>query len=75
MPLPTTDYADLAEVFSEKECKTLPPYCPTDCGIELIHGAGLPKLKMYSMTMKEMGELWQYIDKNLSRGFIQSVRE
>lgn len=34
----------------------------------------LPKLKMYSMTPKEMEELRKYIDKNLARGFIQLAK-
>lgn len=43
-------YKDLEEVFSEKECDILCPYQPTDCAIEIIPGATLPKPKMYSMT-------------------------
>lgn len=68
-PFPTV-YTNLAEVFSEEDCEVLPPQCPTDCVIELIPEAELPKPRMYSMMQKEMGELRQYIDKNLTRGFI-----
>lgn len=67
-------YDDLAAVFSEEECEVLPPHRPTDCAIEFIPGAKLPKPRMYSMTQKELTELRQYIDKNLARGFIKPSR-
>ncbi|KAK9395714.1 hypothetical protein NXF25_019075 [Crotalus adamanteus] len=67
-------YADLAEVFSERECDTLPPHRPTDCAIDILPGAKLPKPRMYPMTPRELEELHQYIDKNLARGFIQPAR-
>lgn len=63
-------YADLQEVFSERECDTLPPHCPTDCGIEIVPGAKFPKPNMYSMTPQELVEMRTYIEKNLKRGFI-----
>lgn len=67
-------YGDLAEVFSEEECEVLPPHCSTDCAIELLPEAKLPKPHMYSMTQKVLKELRFYIDKNLARGFIQPSR-
>lgn len=59
-------YRDLADVFSEEECEVLPPHRSTDCTIELIPGAKLPKPHMYSMTPKELELRW-YIYKNLAR--------
>lgn len=59
------------EAFSEKECDILPPHCPTDCAIEILPEAKLPKPKMYSITPKE---LRVYTDKNLMRGFIQAAK-
>lgn len=60
-------YKDLLEVCSE-ECEILPPHRATECAIELIPGAKLPKPRMYSMTPKELELLCRYIDKNLARG-------
>ncbi|KAK9396259.1 hypothetical protein NXF25_019620, partial [Crotalus adamanteus] len=52
-PFPAV-YSDLADVFSERECNQLPPHRSTDCAIELIPGAKLPKLRMYAMAPKEL---------------------
>lgn len=62
-------YKDLEVVFNE-ECEVLPPHRATNCAIELIPGAKLPKPHMYVMTQEELDELRKYIDKNLARGFI-----
>lgn len=67
-------YQDLAQVFDEEECDVLPPHRETDCAIELIPGAPLPKPRMYFMLPREIHELRQYRDKNLARGFIQPSR-
>lgn len=67
-------YKDLEAVCNETECETLPPHRLTDCAIELIPGAKLPKPHMYAMTPSELEELRWYIDKNLARGFIQPSR-
>lgn len=64
-------YVDLAAVFNEEECDVLPPHRTTDCVIELLPGAKLPKSHMYAMTPREVEELHKFIDKNLSRRFIQ----
>lgn len=45
-------YNDLADVFREEECDVLPPHYVTDCAIELIPGAKLPKPRMYLTTLK-----------------------
>lgn len=44
------EYWDLRDVFSERGSDMLTPHRPTDCSIEIILGAKLPKLKLYSMT-------------------------
>ncbi|XP_060542340.1 uncharacterized protein LOC132710346 isoform X1 [Pantherophis guttatus] len=67
-------YEDLAAVFSEEECKVLPPHRSTDCATELVPGAKLPKPRIYAMTQPELAELRRYIDKNLARGFITPSR-
>lgn len=67
-------YKDLEEVCSEERCEELPPHQATNCTIELISGAKLPKPRIYSMTPRELSEIRDYIDKNLARGFIQPSR-
>ncbi|KAK9391826.1 hypothetical protein NXF25_017413 [Crotalus adamanteus] len=68
------EYEDLKDVFSERECDELPPHRSTDCAIDIVPGARLPKPRMYPMSPKELEELRRYIDKNLERGFIQPAR-
>lgn len=68
------EYHDLGEAVSKKESDVLPPHNPTDCATEIFPGAKLPKLKMYSMMLREMEELQRFIDKNLGRGFIQPAK-
>ncbi|XP_039197259.1 malonyl-CoA-acyl carrier protein transacylase, mitochondrial isoform X1 [Crotalus tigris] len=67
-------YSDLAEVFSEQECNILPPHRATDCAIDILPGAKLPKTQMYAMTPRELEELRCYINQNLARGLIQPPR-
>lgn len=43
----------------------LPLYRPIDCAREFVPGAKLPKPKMYSMTLKKMREVKEYINTNL----------
>uniref|UniRef100_A0A670HMU8 Reverse transcriptase domain-containing protein n=1 Tax=Podarcis muralis TaxID=64176 RepID=A0A670HMU8_PODMU len=67
-------YADLKEVFSEKEADRLPPHRPFDCQINLLPGAQLPVGKLHAMSDREMKELREFIDKNLKRGFIRESK-
>uniref|UniRef100_A0A670HKZ8 Gypsy retrotransposon integrase-like protein 1 n=1 Tax=Podarcis muralis TaxID=64176 RepID=A0A670HKZ8_PODMU len=67
-------YADLSNVFSEREADKLPPHRPFDCQINLLPGAQLPVGKLYAMSDREMQELREFIDKNLKRGFIRESR-
>uniref|UniRef100_A0A670K6E2 Gypsy retrotransposon integrase-like protein 1 n=1 Tax=Podarcis muralis TaxID=64176 RepID=A0A670K6E2_PODMU len=67
-------YADLSDVFSEKEADQLPPHRPFDCQINLLPGAQLPVGKLYAMSDREMQELREFIDKNLKRGFIRESK-
>lgn len=58
------EYYDLAKVFSKRESDTLPPHRPTDCAIEIMPGAKLPKPKLHSLTLREMEELHPSTTKN-----------
>lgn len=49
-------YKDLTEVFSETESDMMLPHCLTDCAIEILPGAKLPKPKMYPMMPKELDD-------------------
>lgn len=68
------EYHDLAEVFSKVRLDELPPHWPTDSAIKIVPGTKLPNLKIYTMTPRELDELWQFIDKNLALDFIQPER-
>lgn len=48
------EYKDLRDVFSEKRSDELPPHRPTDCSIEILPGAKLPKPKLYSMSPQKL---------------------
>lgn len=60
------EYQDLVGVFSKGECNVLSPHHSTDCTIEFMPGAKLPKLQMFSMTSREMTELRNCINTNLA---------
>lgn len=47
------EYGDLQDIFSEKGSDPLPPHRPTDCSIEILPRAKLPKPKLYSMIPRE----------------------
>lgn len=57
-------------MFSEEGSDELLPHRPTDYAIEIIPGAKLPKLKLYSTPPRELEELRAFKDKNLAQGFI-----
>uniref|UniRef100_A0A803TQ72 Gypsy retrotransposon integrase-like protein 1 n=1 Tax=Anolis carolinensis TaxID=28377 RepID=A0A803TQ72_ANOCA len=65
------EYADLAEVFDDKESDKLPPHRDTDCAIEILPNSPMPKQRTYPMTPKERVALKEFLDKNLARGFIR----
>lgn len=60
-------------MFGEAESDQLPPHRKSDCAVELIPGAELPKTKLYPMTPKECEVLCEFFDKNLVQGFISPV--
>lgn len=55
----------LWDMVSEKGSDALLPHHPSDCSIEILPGAKLPKPKLYSMTLQELKELRTFINKNL----------
>ncbi len=64
------EYHDFADVFSEEEAYNLPPHREFDLKIETIDGAEPPVGHVYSLSPAELAALREFIDKNLSAGFI-----
>ncbi|ETE56057.1 Retrotransposon-derived protein PEG10, partial [Ophiophagus hannah] len=67
------ELTDFADVFSEKEVDRLPPHRPYDCPVDLLPNVLLPRGRLYSMSEPELAALWDFLDKNLARGFIQPL--
>ena len=67
-------YQSLAEVFSETQAETLPPYRKGDHSIDLLEGTTPPFGPMYNLSAKELAVLWEYLDINLANRFIQPSR-
>ena len=58
-------------VFSKLESRELPPHRSTDHKIILKEGAQPPFGKMYGMTREELVTLREWLQDNLSKGFIR----
>lgn len=65
------EYHDFADVFSEEQAFTLPPHRPYDLKIELEDDKPLLLGRLYSLSPAELEALREFIDKNLSAGFIR----
>ncbi|KAL0157229.1 hypothetical protein M9458_048475, partial [Cirrhinus mrigala] len=49
----------------------LPPHRNTDCAIEIMPGATLPRGRVYPLSQPETQSMQQYIDEELAKGFIR----
>jgi len=67
-----SDYADYAEVFSEKAASVLPPHRPYDHKIQLEPGTTAPFGPLYTLSEVELKALDNYIKDNLAKGYIQA---
>ena len=67
-------YTAFLNVFFRKEADTLPKHGPYDHTIHLKEGTQAPASALYSMSRDEALELCQYLDENLSKGFIRVSR-
>jgi hypothetical protein len=65
------DYHEFADVFSKVRADTLPPHRPFDLKITLDEGASPPVGTIYSLSQTELQALREFIDENLSIGFIR----
>ena len=68
------EYHDYADVFSESEASKLAPHRPYDLKIDLEDGATPPPISaMYSLSPSELESLRNFVDENLTRGFIRAT--
>ncbi|KAF7776762.1 hypothetical protein Agabi119p4_5155 [Agaricus bisporus var. burnettii] len=65
------EYHDFADVFSKKRADTLPPHWRYDLKIDLEDGTLPPIGPIYSLSRTELDALHNFIDENLSIGFIR----
>jgi hypothetical protein len=66
-----TAYHEFADVFSKAKADTLPPHRPFDLHISLEEGSSPPYGPIYSLSQTELKALREFIDDNLSTGFIR----
>ena len=67
-------YTAFLNVFSRKEANTLPKHGLYNHAIHLKEGTQAPMSALYSMSCNEALKLCQYLDENLSKGFIRASR-
>ena len=64
-------YHPWSSVFSPTEVEDLPPHRPYDAAIDLEEGKTPPFGPIYSLSQDERVALFDYIEKNLKKGFIR----
>ncbi|KAL0194547.1 hypothetical protein M9458_008119 [Cirrhinus mrigala] len=64
-------YQDLHLAFSKIKATQLPPHRETDCAIDLLPGATPPRGRVYPLSQPETQCMQQYIEEELSKGFIR----
>ncbi|CCG84601.2 protein of unknown function [Taphrina deformans PYCC 5710] len=64
-------YHQFSDLFSKGKADVLPNHGKHDHTIPLEPGQGPPFGPLYGMTQQELGTLKEYIDDNLSKGFIR----
>ena len=65
------EYHDFTDVFSKSNASVLPPHREFDLKIKLEEGATPLPGRLYSLSPFELNTLWEFIDENLSTGFIR----
>lgn len=68
------EYHDLAEVFSREKSDELPPHRPYDHQIILEDGKRPRPSPLYNMSQNELQELRNFLDENLTKGFIRASK-
>jgi len=67
------EYYEYADVFSKSKAETLAPYCPYDLQIDLEKDSHPPVGTIYSLSKFKQETLKEFIDENLTNGFICST--
>jgi len=67
------EYHEYADVFSKSKAETLAPHCPYDLQIDLEKNSHPLVGTIYSLSKFEQEALKEFIDKNLTNGFICST--
>jgi len=67
------EYHEYADVFSKSKAETLAPHHPYDLRIDLEKGSHPPVGTIYSLSKFKQEALKEFIDKNLTNGFIRST--
>jgi len=68
------ELAQFEDVFSESSADKLPPHRPYDCQINLVENSKLYYGPIYPLTSEETVALKDYIQENLSKGFIRKSK-
>jgi len=66
------EYHEFLPLFSETLAKNLPPHRPYDYKIPLREGFTPPFGPLYSMSRTELQTLKEWLEENLSKGFIRA---
>jgi len=64
------EYHEYADVFSKSKAETLASHCPYNLRIDLEKDSHPPVGTIYSLSKFEQEALKQFIDENLTNGFI-----
>jgi len=67
------EYHEYADVFSKSKAETLAPHRPYDLQINLEKDSHPPVGTIYSLSKFEQKTLKEFIDENLTNGFIRST--
>uniref|UniRef100_A0A8C5LLF5 ribonuclease H n=1 Tax=Leptobrachium leishanense TaxID=445787 RepID=A0A8C5LLF5_9ANUR len=64
-------YEEYSDVFQSTGTDTLPPHRVYDCPIDLYPGSPIQFGRVYPLSEPELKVLKEYIDENLTKGFIR----
>jgi hypothetical protein len=66
------DYHDLSWMFKKTTADKLPPNCPYDHKIPLKEGFAPPFGPLYKQSKQELETAWNWLQTNLSKGFVRA---
>ena len=64
-------YTKFKDIFDKTQAAVLPEHRPYDCAIELLPGTQPPWGPIYNLSEPETKALQEYIEENLTKGFIR----